>query len=354
MTPPTAPSTGTELSLGDSYKHLFCGDLRAAIRTYRLARSAPGFQPEDWRTFAQVLDQLQSWCRDGLRFPTPLSPFPTPLSPESPAGAQPSAATRELQWLGELCKSLDREYQRLAPQQQSELRDALRLEFERIDRDPLPEQLQWSEVVIAGVATASWIFLFAIGYTVHASPFETYLASPSFYSLGDFVLFFGNLLMFIVASIPTNVLLLSVIAGVIGTSYRRCKRSNASLLRLSRSRDYLFAITSAFFVYIALLAGLMTLTVSDTLTSETAEKQIQLAATTSICAFLVGYDRKLLARMLRRAARFVNNQLEESESPATSPSNPLRPRPGRRPLPPSVVPHEASGMGADPFGADGV
>lgn len=336
MTPPTAPSTGTESSLGDSYKHLFCGDLRAAIRTYRLARSAPGFQPEDWRTFAQVLDQLQSWCRDGLRFPTPPSPFSIPTSPESAAGAQPSAATRELQWLGELCKSLDREYQRLAPQQQSELRDALRLEFERTDRDPLPEQLQWSEVVVAGVATASWIFLFAIGYTVHAAPFEAYLANPSFFDpkerlpffhytwlfLGNLLQFLGNLLMFIVASIPTNVLLLSVIAGVIGTSYRRCKRSNASLLRLSRSRDYLFAITSSFFVYIGLLAGLMTLTVSDTLTSETAEKQIQLAATTSICAFLVGYDRKLLARMLRRAARFVNNHFEDTEAAANIPTNP--------------------------------
>ena len=346
MTSPTAPSTGTEPSLGDSYKHLFCGDLRAAILTYRLARSAPDFQPEDWRTFAQVLNQLQAWCRDGLRFPTPAAPQP-------PAGSPSPLAIRETQRLAELCTFLDRQYQLLPSQQQSELRDALRLEFEGTDRDPPPEQLQWSEVIVAGVATASWIFLFAIGYTVHAGPFETYLASPSFYNFGSFLLFFGNLVMFIVASIPTNVLLLSVIAGVIGTSYRRCKRSNASLLRLSRSRDYLFAITSSFFVYIGLLAGLMTLTVSDTLTSETAEKQIQLAATTSICAFLVGYDRKLLGRMLRRAARFVNNQLEETETPGTSSPQPSNLAQRRRPLSPSAVSHDASRLGIDPSGSDG-
>ena len=146
MTSPTAPSTGIEPSLGDSYKHLFCGDLRAAILTYRLARSAPDFQPEDWRTFAQVLNQLQAWCRDGLRFPTPASPQP-------PAGSPSPLAIRETQRLAELCTFLDRQYQLLPSQQQSELRDALRLEFEGTDRDPPPEQLQWSEVVVAGVDT---------------------------------------------------------------------------------------------------------------------------------------------------------------------------------------------------------
>jgi hypothetical protein len=201
--------------------------------------------------------------------------------------------------------------------------------------------VNWGEVAVAALAAITWITLFTIGYTVHAGPFQEILKEPP-----GLLIFVGAIVMFTLASVPTNVLLLALVAGALGTAYRRAKGMLSHGHRLTKAQDYMFAVTSSFFVYVCLLAGLMTLTVADALTAETAEKQIQLAATASLCAFLVGYDRKLLGWMLRRAARFFTtfDGQQRGESAGTRPPQPA-PAPNGAAVPPEPAALSATGNG---------
>jgi hypothetical protein len=169
-----------------------------------------------------------------------------------------------------------------------------------------PAPIEWREVVIVGVVFVLWIFTFALGYTMHAKPYQSVIEEPgkdiSLYTL------FGAVFMFILSSIPTNVLLLSGLAGCLGTAYRRASTEDVRLRNINIAQDYLCGITTSFVVYICMLAGLLALSVADTITNETQEKHIQLAGTVSLCSFLVGYDRQLVVWLLRRAANFFSQE----------------------------------------------
>jgi hypothetical protein len=126
------------------------------------------------------------------------------------------------------------------------------------------------------------------------------------------LVFIGALFMFILTSIPTNVLLLACLTGVLGTAYRRATGHREDARSRSRAHDYLCSLTTAFFVYLILIGGLLSLSVAEVLTYETQEKYLKLAGSVSMFAFLVGYDRHIVAWMLRRVATF----LTQSEVPA--------------------------------------
>jgi len=308
--------------VGDAYIHYFTGDLQKILADYHNARRESSVT--DWKSARRALHALRDFC---------ILDEPLPQVGEAEILARDASPAKMLTCeIAQFCRKLQEEWERISPSCREVLRSALAREFHRgrgSNRRPghvhwndhLPD---WTEVVLAVVAAAAWVVLFAVGYTVHAGPYEDVLKEPQIAQNGipELVAFAGALFMFIIASIPTNVLLLALIAGVLGTAFRRAKGNPTNGRLLTRAQDYTFSITSSFFVYIGLLAGLMTLTVADALTAETAEKQIQLAGTVSICAFLVGYDRKLLGWMLRRAAQFFTNREGQGQpaSPRTPPA----------------------------------
>ena len=212
------------------------------------------------------------------------------------------------------CQSLQAEWTLLGARGQSQLRTLLRrLLVHKPNR--MAQEVQWDEVAIAGFGVITWVTVFSVGYTVSAKPYELVLKQPGSLGAGisEIGAVLGSLFMFILASVPTNTLLLACIAGCLGTAYRRAKSDAVADHRAHRAQDYMFAVTASFFVYLALLAGLMTLTVADSITNESQEKQIQLAGTVSICAFLVGYDRNILVWMLQKAAKLLTSTDDQSD-----------------------------------------
>lgn len=174
-------------------------------------------------------------------------------------------------------------------------------------------------LLVSLLAAIGWVWFFVIGYTVHAKPYEELLGEPNEVSISALV---GAVVMFAMSSIPTNVLILSLFAGVLGTALRHA--ASADDQRPVVRADYTFGITGAFVVYLLILSGFLTLTVSDTMAAETAEKQIKLAAIGSLFSFVIAYDHSLIPRMLRRVADLFEKQVQENGN-GESPDKPTPP-----------------------------
>lgn len=300
----TSPQTGQLPDVFDSTQaserwifHYFTDDLRRILKK-ELPRIRRNCTAEEMRCISELVERIHSFCRSGTFIP-PATDGP------SPENASPSQ--HFLHELRLFCRDLSKELEYLTPAD----RRFLRAELTRVFRpQPSPlsiiSSIEWLELAIAGCSLIAWVILFAIGYAVHAGPYEDVIKEPrvSEHGIPEVLEFSGALSLFIMSSIPTNVLLLSCLAGCLGTAFRRAVgRSDPSLK--SRSDDYVFSMTASFFIYIILIGGLLTLSVADILTNETQEKHLKLAGTASMCAFLVGYDRQLLASLLQRAASFM-------------------------------------------------
>lgn len=310
--------------LGAWFLHYWADDLREIVKPVAKIRRTS--TPDEWEPVRRMLAQLDEFCR-GTGEP--------PHSESDPVLLPEASRCQVLAFeIADFCRRLHDEWQLLDAASRQRLRAVLSHVLHRgTHHEQAPRVVQWDEVVVAALGVVAWVTIFAIGYTVHAGPYEDVLKEPDVMGgwFSGILAFCGALSMFILSSIPTNVLLLACIAGGLGTAYRRAKGHSARDQRANRAQDYMFAVTSSFFVYVGLLAGLMTLTVADALTHETAEKHIQLAGTVSICAFLVGYDRTIVVWMLQRAAKLLIST-EEPQAP---------------------IAHGPTGNGQAPSGRDG-
>jgi hypothetical protein len=195
-------------------------------------------------------------------------------------------------------------------------KDRVRLALRQVFTPASPvSSIHWAEVVMAAGLFLGWLVVFTMGYTMSAKPYETNLKASLLDKgfIDAMSTFIPNLVLFIFSSIPTNVLLLSGLAACLGTAYRRANGREDQSNRIGMPQDYLCSIATSFVVYISIIAGMLTLSVAETITNESQEKQLQLAGTISLCSFLVGYDRELVVWMLRRAASFFS-QREPSTS----------------------------------------
>lgn len=299
-----------ESGLGRWVIHYFSEDLRKIVHEdYPRVRSL--CTPKEIESIDAELKQIRAFCQAG---------DPPKPAESSESISNPTAGQALLDDLREFCKELATEWDHLAVPDRVRLRTHLKRAFRQSDSTiRLNKRIQWDEAAIAACAIAGWTILFAIGYAVHAKPFEDVIKEPVAGITGfrELMAFGGALFMFIIASIPTNVLMLSCLAGGLGTAYRRATGHSHA----SKSQDYLFSMTASFFVFIILIGGLLTLSVAEILTNETQEKHLKLAGTASMCAFLVGYDRQLLAWLLRRAASLMTQDTADKTKAAEVPAN---------------------------------
>ena len=311
--------------------HFFADDLRMIIET-DLPRIRPRCSPDEMRRIREQLNGLRQYCSAEVDPPQPAD-LPEPEKDASPADQLIYDISCFGKRLGDEWKHLDRTDRR-------RLRAALaRVLSTEKPVDAISDSIHWEEFLIAGFAIFAWLVLFAIGYTVHAGPYEDVIKEPLAAKTGTLELaaFVGALFMFIISCIPTNVLLLACLTGTLGTAYRRATGHSDHSGQRSKSHDYLCALTTSFFVYIILIGGLLSLSVAEVLTYETQEKYLKLAGTVSVFAFLVGYDRHLVAWMLRRAATFLT-QAETASTGSQEPPKPASPTSSPKTVPQSGLP----------------
>ena len=267
----------------------------------------------EWQRADDLLKRFEAFCHgDGT------SP-PEVAIVDLPANASP-AQTLAFE-ISDFCHDVGVEWATLNVVDQRHLRVVLAHVFDAATAESKNESgTNWIDAVVVILATAAWVILFAIGYTVHAGPYQDVISEPQAVKgdVSELAVFIGALLMFIIASIPTNVMLLACLAGVLGTGYRRVNYQNGEGRLTSRPQDYTLAITTSFFFYLVVIGGLLSLSVAEILTYETQEKHLKLAGTVSMCAFLVGYDRNIVAWMLQRVATFLMQNDEEGESSSQS------------------------------------
>ncbi|MBS0204134.1 MAG: hypothetical protein JSS49_14605 [Planctomycetes bacterium] len=279
--------------------HYFADDLKLFVEI-ELPRIDATCSAAELRPIREKLQEFERFC-SGQDDPPQVQEVPAPAEDSSPVQLL-------LSDFGSYCRQLAQEWQHLDRPTRRRLRSRLARVLHRGGTSGKEgDDVHWSELVLSSLALMAWLVLFAIGYTMHAKPYEDVIKEPlaSIHGISEMAVFIGALLMFIVACIPTNVLLLACVTGTLGTAYRRATGHREDGHQRSRAHDYLCALTTSFFVYLILIGGMLSLSVAEILTYESQEKYLKLAGTISMCAFLVGYDRNIVAWMLRRVATFL-------------------------------------------------
>ncbi|HWB11001.1 MAG TPA: hypothetical protein VG826_17365 [Pirellulales bacterium] len=169
-----------------------------------------------------------------------------------------------------------------------------------------------------GIALASlWIVVFAVGFAVPALPHLNALTSAAEKSL-SVPSALGHLILVVLCSTPTNPGLLACIAALLGgiANWIHVDGTIPSSNNVGASiQAACFAsMLRGFFMYLALLAGLLLLT-TQAITQATQEQYVQLAGTVSVFAFMVGYDPDVFKKLMGKVNGWAV-QRENAETPA--------------------------------------
>lgn len=165
-------------------------------------------------------------------------------------------------------------------------------------------QLRDSPLLLLSLFVAGlWLCIFAAGLSIPAAPYMSVLAEmhSSKPSLGA-IASSGALVLF--CSTTTNPGLLACLAGILGglsnlahIDGRSNDTGDASVTPLII--DCFAPMLRGFFLYLALLAGLLLLT-TQAITNATQDQYVQLAGTVSVLAFMVGYDPDVFRKIMGR------------------------------------------------------
>lgn len=168
-----------------------------------------------------------------------------------------------------------------------------------------------------GIAlTVAWITVFAIGFTVPVLPYVKLLdsATNQFLSLPAAV---GCVAVVILCSTPTNPGILACLAALLG-GIANWIHVDGSLpseaeAKMSLQRVCFAPMLRGFFMYLALLAGLLLLT-TQAITNATQDQYVQLAGTVSVFGFMIGYDPDVFRKLMGKVNGWVA-QREDAQSP---------------------------------------
>lgn len=159
-------------------------------------------------------------------------------------------------------------------------------------RQPSLDGARWSAAMFPGLlAVAAWITVFSLGAVVPSASYQAVLGTLTTQTWSATL---TAALVVLGCSTYTNPAFLACCAALIGSTARELS-SPAENERIC----HLSAVFRGFFVYLALMAGLMLLT-TDAILKATQAQYVQLAATMSITAYLVGYDPAIFRRLLER------------------------------------------------------
>lgn len=169
-----------------------------------------------------------------------------------------------------------------------------------------------ASICLAGL----WLVVFSLGFAVPAAPHLVALDTAHEASL-SILAAVGNVLLVIICSTSTNPGILACIAALLGGLARwihvdgsspNAADGNGPLMRV-----FVAPMLRGFFMYLALLAGLLLLT-TQAITNATQDQYVQLAGTVSVFAFMIGYDPNVFRKLMGKVNGWAVQR--EQEDPA--------------------------------------
>jgi hypothetical protein len=159
-----------------------------------------------------------------------------------------------------------------------------------------------NELIAGIVVVGLWTAFFCAGIFVPTAVYRQSLWASE--SLGFFP-FLGHLLLVVSCYALTNILFLSCAAAFLGCMTRRWYvMDHTSVERgsvaIPAARLYLSAVLRGFFLYLITIAGFLTVTTEKSLVETTLDQFVRMAGVTSVLGFVVGYDPRVLNRLLER------------------------------------------------------
>lgn len=143
-----------------------------------------------------------------------------------------------------------------------------------------------------------WLLTFSIGAFVDTNPLRSNLAT-------DFQ--FGNFLLVVCAWIPTNLGILSILAGLSGSLSRSLLRTlEVGLTQIRPEKEgsrILGGAIAGLLFYLSLMAGAFLL-MSQPFETTTKEQYFRIAGVVSLLCFLAGFRPDLLRRILDKLPGF--------------------------------------------------
>jgi len=167
--------------------------------------------------------------------------------------------------------------------------------------EPTLQTVPKNELIAGVVVVGLWTAFFCAGIFVPTAEFRQSLWGGK---LGFFP-FLGHLLLVISCYALTSILFLSCAASFLGCMTRRWyvmdhSRVEHSSVAIPAARLYLSAVLRGFFLYLITIAGFLTVTTEKSLVDTTLDQFVRMAGVTSVLSFVVGYDPKVLNRLLER------------------------------------------------------
>lgn len=176
------------------------------------------------------------------------------------------------------------------------------------------------ELLMGFLAILLWTAFFCCGVFVPTAEFRQALWGGKLGLLAAT----GHLLVVVSCYTLTNVLLLSCASALLGCMTRRWQvsdrsRIEASAVAIPPVRVYLSALLRGFFLYLITVAGFLTVTTEESLINTKLDQYIRIAGVTSVLAFVVGYDPRVLNRLLARVMDATDLAPHSAKRPMAQP-----------------------------------
>jgi hypothetical protein len=157
----------------------------------------------------------------------------------------------------------------------------------------------------------NWTLLFTAGIIVGTEPYRVKLSSPEQL---PFALGLQYWLIVLTCYTITNVAMLCLLSAYLGTLGRRTRIGGVE--KNERGHDaraqYTSALMRGFFIYLALVSGLVILT-GMSFSNPTQEMYVRLAGTASLISFLAGHNPTLFSRLRTHLDNFINEKTKPGE-----------------------------------------
>lgn len=151
-----------------------------------------------------------------------------------------------------------------------------------------------------------WIVIFLAGIIINSAPYreKMTLRAPNVFT------WIVNWIIVLFVYTPTNVAVLSILAGLLG-ALGRC----ATLHVITQDKNeefpedpinpYLSGIVRGFIVYLLIISGMIIILESPPISPTGPDQYVRLASVISVASFIVSYNPRYFGKLLHRAAESI-------------------------------------------------
>jgi hypothetical protein len=175
------------------------------------------------------------------------------------------------------------------------------------------EKPSGKEIAFGIVMFVLWVVFFGAGCFVPTESFRTVLLSTS---TGIFTpTWIGSCLLVVFCYTITNILFLTLFSSFIGCLACRWRVSDKSdgmlhfYAKLPPQRIFLAAGLRAFFLYLAIISGLLIFSTESAVMSTGFAQYIRIAGFCSVFGFMIGYDPTLIYKFMGKVSDLANKPI---------------------------------------------